>query len=178
MTSNVELATWVEEVVQLTKPESIHWCSGTEEENSSLIDLMERSGDLIKLNPDTHPNCYLHRSDPKDVARVEHLTFVCTEKELDAGPNNNWLAPSNGHEKINKLFDGCMQGRTMYVIPYLMGPYGSPYARAGVEVTDSPYVVVNMRIMARIGLRALQHIEAGNSFVKGMHSLGLSLIHI
>tara|TARA_E500000331_G_scaffold203713_1_gene195456 strand:- start:257 stop:2020 length:1764 start_codon:yes stop_codon:yes gene_type:complete len=172
MTSNVELAAWVEEVVQLTKPEAVHWCSGSEEENSTLINLMENSGDLIKLNQDTHPNCYLHRSDPKDVARVEHLTFVCTEDELDAGPNNNWLEPSAGHTKIDKLFDGCMEGRTMYVIPYLMGPYGSPYARAGVEVTDSPYVVVNMRIMARIGLRALEHIENGNSFVKGMHSLG------
>jgi len=172
MTSNVALAAWVEEVLGLTKPDSVHWCSGSEEENSSLINLMENSGDLIKLNEETHPNCFLHRSDPKDVARVEHLTFVCTEREIDAGPNNNWLSPEVGHGKVDKLFDGCMKGRKMYVIPYLMGPYGSPYARAGVEVTDSPYVVVNMRIMARIGQRALEHIEKGNSFVKGMHSLG------
>ncbi|MCB1748011.1 MAG: phosphoenolpyruvate carboxykinase (GTP) [Gammaproteobacteria bacterium] len=172
MTKNAELAAWVEQVAALTQPERIQWCDGSDAENASLIDLMLAQGDLLRLNPETHPNCFLHRSDPKDVARVEHLTFVCTEDAEDAGPNNNWLAPAEAHAKVDPLFEGCMRGRTMYVVPYLMGPYGSPYARAGVEVTDSPYVVANMRIMARIGTRALEHIEAGNSFVRGLHSTG------
>ncbi|MGE0486967.1 MAG: phosphoenolpyruvate carboxykinase (GTP) [Gammaproteobacteria bacterium] len=172
MTKNAELAAWVDEVAALTRPERIHWCDGSDAENASLTDLMLEQGDLLRLNPETHPNCFLHRSDPKDVARVEHLTFVCTEDAEDAGPNNNWMAPGEAHAKVDPLFEGCMRGRTMYVVPYLMGPYGSPYARAGVEITDSPYVVVNMRIMARIGSRALAHIDAGNSFVRGLHSIG------
>lgn len=172
MTNNKELATWIDQVAALTQPETIHWCDGSDEENESLINAMLESGDLQTLNKESHPNCYLHLSDPDDVARVEHLTFVCTPEKDDAGPNNNWMAPAEGHNKIDPLFAGAMRGRTMYVIPYLMGPYGSPYARAGVEVTDSPYVVVNMRIMARIGSRALSHIEAGNSFVRGLHSIG------
>lgn len=172
MTKNPELAAWVEEVASLTKPDQIRWIDGSEAEHEELLELMLGDGTLEKLNESTHPNCYLHRSDPHDVARVEHLTFVCTENQEDAGPNNNWLAIEEGHAKVDPLFDGCMQGRTMYVIPYLMGPYGSPFARAGVEITDSPYVVSNMRIMARIGSRALEHIEAGNSFVRGLHSTG------
>ena len=172
MTKNAELAAWVDQVAQLTKPARIHWCDGTDAENDAIIAQMLDSGDLIRLNEKTHPNCFLHRSDPQDVARVEHLTFVCTREQEDAGPNNNWLAPEEGHAKVDPLFEGCMRGRTMYVVPYLMGPYGSPYARAGVEITDSPYVVVNMRIMARIGQRALEHIEAGNSIVRGLHSIG------
>ena len=172
MTSNQDLSAWVAEVAALTHPESIHWCDGSEEENSALKELMLSTGDLLKLNEETHPNCFLHRSDPKDVARVEHLTFVCSELEDDAGPNNNWMSPDDGHAKIDPLFAGSMKGRVMYVIPYLMGPYGSPFSRAGVEITDSPYVVVNMRIMARIGERALHHIEDCKSFVKGLHSLG------
>jgi len=172
MTSNQDLSEWVTEVAALTHPESIHWCDGSEEENSALKELMLSTGDLLKLNEETHPNCFLHRSDPKDVARVEHLTFVCSELEDDAGPNNNWMSPDDGHAKIDPLFAGSMKGRVMYVIPYLMGPYGSPFSRAGVEITDSPYVVVNMRIMARIGERALHHIEDCKSFVKGLHSLG------
>ena len=172
MTSNQDLSEWVTQVAALTQPESIHWCDGSEEENSALKELMLSTGDLLRLNEETHPNCFLHRSDPKDVARVEHLTFVCAELEDDAGPNNNWMSPDDGHAKIDPLFAGSMKGRVMYVIPYLMGPYGSPFSRAGVEITDSPYVVVNMRIMARIGERALHHIEDCKSFVKGLHSLG------
>jgi phosphoenolpyruvate carboxykinase (GTP) len=133
---------------------------------------MLADGTLIGLNETTHPNCFLHRSAPNDVARVEHLTFVCTRDQADAGENNNWMDPAEAHPKMDALYAGCMRGRTMYVIPYLMGPYGSPFSRAGVEVTDSPYVVANMRIMARIGSRALAHIEAGNSFVRGLHSIG------
>ena len=172
MTKNLELAAWVNTVAALTKPERIHWCDGSDEEQRDLIELMLASGDLTRLNPTSHPDCYLHRSDPKDVARVEHLTFVCTPLQDDAGPNNNWMAPFEAHTKVDALFDACMRGRTMYVVPYLMGPYGSPFARAGVEITDSPYVVSNMRIMARIGKRALEQIDGGGSFVKGLHSTG------
>ena len=172
MTKNPELAAWVEEVASLTKPDQIRWIDGSDAEHEELLQLMLNDGTLEKLNETTHPNCYLHRSDPHDVARVEHLTFVCTENKEDAGPNNNWMSVAEGHAKVDPLFEGCMQGRTMYVIPYLMGPYGSPFARAGVEITDSPYVVSNMRIMARIGAKALAHIEAGNSFVRGLHSTG------
>ena len=172
MTNNVELSAWVDAVAALTKPDRIHWCDGSEKEEKRLIELMLERGDLIGLNPTSHPNCYLHRSDPKDVARVEHLTFVCTPEREDAGPNNNWMAPTEAHAKVDALFEACMRGRTMYVVPYLMGPYGSPFARGGVEITDSPYVVLNMRIMARIGQRALEQIEGGGSFVKGLHSIG------
>ncbi|GLQ43714.1 phosphoenolpyruvate carboxykinase [GTP] [Dyella nitratireducens] len=133
---------------------------------------MLHTGDLIELNQQTHPGCYLHRSHPSDVARVEHLTFVCTEHEEDAGPNNHWMAPADAHAKIDALFEGCMEGRTMYVIPYCMGPIDSPLSRCGVEITDSPYVVVNMRTMTRMGAAALARIEREGHFVKGLHSTG------
>ena len=172
MTTNRELERWVQSAANLMEPERIHWCDGSDAENDLLIAQMVADGTLLRLNPETHPNCYLHRSDPSDVARVEHLTFVCTENREAAGSNNNWMAPAEAHQLIDTLYQGCMRGRTMYVIPYLMGPYGSPYSRAGVEITDSAYVVANMRIMARIGTRALAHIETGNSFVRGFHSVG------
>ena len=172
MTTNQELERWVQSAANLMEPERIHWCDGSDAENDLLIAQMVADGTLLRLNPATHPNCYLHRSDPSDVARVEHLTFVCTENREAAGSNNNWMAPAEAHQLIDTLYQGCMRGRTMYVIPYLMGPYGSPYSRAGVEITDSAYVVANMRIMARIGTRALAHIETGNSFVRGFHSVG------
>jgi phosphoenolpyruvate carboxykinase (GTP) len=163
---------WVDEVARHTGADAVHWCDGSEQENRALIDLMLQRGDLIALNTDTHPDCYLHRSDPGDVARVEHLTFVCTEAEDDAGPNNNWMAPADAHRKIDALFEGCMKGRTMYVVPYCMGPIDSPIARCGVEITDSPYVVANMRIMTRMGAAALARIEREGRFVKGLHSIG------
>ena len=172
MTNNPELAAWIDAVAAATNPDQIHLVDGSDAEHDKLIESMLADGTLEKLNEQTHPNCFLHRSDPSDVARVEHLTFVCTDDAEDAGPNNNWMAPAEGHSKVDELFDGCMRGRTMYVIPYLMGPYGSPFSRAGVEITDSSYVVANMRIMARIGRRALDYIEAGNSFVRGLHSIG------
>ncbi len=172
MTKNQALARWIEEVAALTQPDSIHWCDGSEAENDRLVEQMLDDGTLLRLNEQTHPNCFLHRSAPSDVARVEHLTFVCTRDQTDAGQNNNWMDPVEARRLMEGLYAGCMRGRTMYVIPYLMGPYGSPFSRAGVEVTDSAYVVANMRIMARIGARALAHIEAGNSFVKGLHSIG------
>jgi phosphoenolpyruvate carboxykinase (GTP) len=171
-TSNASLARWVEEVAKLTKPDSIHWCTGSDAENEQLIQRMLSTGDLIELNQETHPNCYLHRSNPSDVARVEHLTFVCTKSRDDAGPNNNWMDPAEAHAKVDALFDGAMRGRTMYVIPYCMGPIDSPIARCGVEITDSPYVVANMRIMTRMGTPALQRIEREGTFVKGLHSTG------
>ncbi len=172
MTSNPELAAWVDAVASLTNPDQIHWVDGSDTEHGELTDSMLADGTLEKLNEETYPGCFLHRSDPNDVARVEHLTYVCTSDREDAGPNNNWMAPAEAHAKVDALFKDCMRGRTMYVIPYLMGPYGSPFSRAGVEITDSQYVVVSMRIMARVGSRALAHIEGGNSFVRGLHSVG------
>ncbi len=172
MTTNMALKAWVEEVASLTQPETIHWCTGSDAENQELVRQMLGSGDLIALNTETHPNCYLHRSDPSDVARVEHLTFVCTSAEADAGPNNHWMPPQEAHAKIDALFEGAMRGRTMYVIPYCMGPIDSPLARCGVEITDSPYVVANMRIMTRMGSPALARIEREGQFVKGLHSIG------
>jgi phosphoenolpyruvate carboxykinase (GTP) len=173
MTSKLAtLNAWVQEVAALTQPSHIHWCDGSAEENASLTQLMLDRGDLIALNADTHPDCYLHRSHPSDVARVEHLTFVCTKHQEDAGPNNNWMHPTEAHAEIDALFAGCMKGRTLYVIPYCMGPIDSPIARCGVEITDSPYVVANMRLMTRMGSAALARIEREGQFVRGLHSTG------
>ena len=171
-TKLTELADWVDSVANRTRADKIHWCTGSPEENVSLINEMLDSGDLIELNRDTHPECYLHRSDPEDVARVEHLTFVCTRNRDDAGPNNNWMSPDDAHELMDDLFDGCMKDRTMYVIPYCMGPVDSPYSRLGVEITDSAYVVANMRLMTRMGSAALERIEREGKFVRGLHSTG------
>ena len=166
------LQEWVDQVATLTKPESIHWCSGDGAEYHHLIGQMIEEGTLSELNDDGYPNCYLHLSDPSDVARVEHLTFVCTPEREDAGPNNNWMSPDEAHAKMDALFDGCMRGRTMFVIPYCMGPIDSPYSRCGVEITDSPYVVINMRMMTRMGKAALERIEREGTFVRGLHSTG------
>ena len=172
MTTLSSLQSWVDQVAAETQPDAIHWCTGSDSEYQQMIDTMLADGTLTTLNQDHYPNCYLHRSDPSDVARVEHLTFVCTQERDDAGPNNHWMAPGAGHERIDALFAGCMKGRTLYVIPYCMGPIDSPYSRCGVEITDSPYVVVNMKLMTRIGDKALQRIEKEGSFVKGQHSTG------
>ena len=172
MTTNTSLRDWVEQTAKLTQPDRIHWCNGSDIERDELVQLMLGTGDLIELNQATFPNCYLHRSNPSDVARVEHLTFICTPQKEDAGPNNNWMDPAAGHKTIDALFDGCMKGRTMYVVPYCMGPINSPYSRCGVEITDSPYVVLNMRIMTRMGAPALHRIEKDGTFVKGLHSIG------
>jgi len=166
------LENWVKEVAALTQPEKIVWCTGSEAEKQELDALLLETGDYKKLNEETHPNCFLHLSDPQDVARVEHLTFICTEEKEDAGPNNNWMSPEKAHAKIDDLFAGCMQNRTMYVIPYCMGPIDSPISRCGVEITDSAYVVQNMRLMTRMGTPALNRIEAEGTFVKGLHSNG------
>ena len=171
-TSLQPLAAWVDEVATLTKPDKIHWCDGSQAEYDTLIEQMLADRTLHELNPRSRPNCYLHRSDPSDVARTEHLTFVCTQNPDDAGPNNRWMAPADGHAKVDALFDGAMRGRTLYVIPYCMGPIESPLARCGVEITDSAYVAANMRLMTRMGEAALRRIERDGQFVKGLHSLG------
>ena len=171
-TTNKELQSWVDQVAKLTNPAAVHWCDGSNQEYQNFIAQMLESGDLLKLNAETFPNCYLHRSDQTDVARVEHLTFICTSKQEDAGPNNNWMDPDKAHGKLDELFKDCMSGRTMYIIPYCMGPIDSVYSRCGVEITDSPYVVANMFLMTRMGTKALQRIETENKFVKGIHSIG------
>jgi phosphoenolpyruvate carboxykinase (GTP) len=164
------LIEWVDAVAKTTKPDKIVWCTGSDEEFRSLVNQMLVDGTLIKLNQRTYPNCYLHRSDPNDVARSEEATFICTENKDDAGSTNNWMSSDEAHAKLQNLLDGCMGGRTMYVIPYLLGPLNSPYAQVGVELTDSPYVAVNMKIMTKVGQCALVHMNA-NGFVKGVHSL-------
>jgi phosphoenolpyruvate carboxykinase (GTP) len=150
----------------------VYWCEGSASEIRELTAQLVRSGELTALNAQQFPGCLLARSSPSDVARVEHLTFVCTRSKDDAGPNNNWMAPDEAHAKMRALFSGCMRGRTLYVVPYCMGPLDSPYARCGVEITDSLYVVLNMNIMTRIGRPALELIAHTESFVKGLHSIG------
>lgn len=172
MTTHKALQEWIDEVAELTQPDHIHWCDGSDAEYQELTELLLATGGFIELNQETHPGCYLHRSDPADVARVEHLTFICTSQQADAGPNNNWMAPAEARGKMGDLFRGCMKGRTMYVVPYCMGPIDSPLSRCGVEITDSAYVVVNMNIMTRMGEAALRRIERDGAFVKGLHSIG------
>ncbi|MBL4622546.1 MAG: phosphoenolpyruvate carboxykinase (GTP), partial [Immundisolibacteraceae bacterium] len=171
-TSNAELADWVAEVASLCQPDQIHWCDGSQQEYDDLAAQMLADGTFLPLNPDTHPNSFLHRSDPTDVARTEHLTFVCTTDPEVSGPNNQWMSPADGHAKVDNLFAGAMRGRTLYVVPYCMGPLESPFSRCGVEITDSPYVAASMRIMTRMGADALTRIEKGGAFVKGLHSTG------
>ncbi len=167
-----DIRSWVRESAELTKPNSIYWCDGSEKEYSELIQMMMSDGTLLKLNPETYPDCYLHRSNPNDVARTEQLTFVSTMAKDDAGPNNNWMSPDDAKRRMNALFDGCMRGRTMFVVPYIMGPVGSPYSKVGVEITDSAYVAASMHIMTRVGTVALNQFELNREFVPGLHSLG------
>jgi phosphoenolpyruvate carboxykinase (GTP) len=171
------LEKWVAEAAALTKPDKIHWCDGSDTEIARLTEQMLADGTFHKLNQKEFPNCFLHRSHPNDVARTEHLTFICSRERDDAGPTNNWMSPDDAKSKVRPLFDGAMRGRTMYVIPYLMGPVGSPFAKFGVEVTDSSYVVANMRIMTRMGKVALDELrkhdgEMERDIVFGLHSIG------
>jgi phosphoenolpyruvate carboxykinase (GTP) len=163
---------WVEEAARLTKPDRVVFCDGSEAENQQIIAEMLKDGASFTLNEKTFPNCYLHRSSPNDVARTEHLTFICTERKEDVGPTNNWMEPEAAKRKVGPLFDGAMRGRTMYVVPYIMGPASSPQSKVGVQVTDSPYVVANMRIMSRMGKVATDRLGASSEFVPGLHSLG------
>jgi phosphoenolpyruvate carboxykinase (GTP) len=168
-----DVATWVTSVAAVTQPDRIHWCDGSAAEAARLRNDLIARKELAPLNDKTFPDCYIAYSHPSDVARVEHLTFICTKNKEDAGPNNNWMDPAEAHAKMDALYNGCMKGRTLYVVPYCMGPIDSPYSRCGVEITDSAYVVLNMLIMTRAGRPALERIAAeGGNFVRGLHSIG------
>ncbi len=171
-TSNTHLLGWVDEMTTMCQPDSVVFCDGSEEERKRLTEFAVSKGILIPLNQEKHPGSYLHRSNPNDVARVEHLTFICTPKKDDAGPTNNWMAPDAAYTKLRGLFEGSMKGRTMYVIPYVMGPLGSEHSKIGIEVTDSVYVVLNMQIMTRMGKAALEVLGDGDNFNRGLHCTG------
>lgn len=170
MPKHAELIRWVREMALLTKPEKVVWCDGSEEEKKRLEQGALASGELIELNQQKLPGCFLHRTALNDVARTEHLTFICTSKKEDAGPNNNWMIPKEAYEKAAAIFSGSMKGRTMYVIPFCMGPIGSPFSKIGIELTDSIYVVLNMRIMTRMGKEVLNALGSDGVFTKGLHS--------
>ncbi|MGH9620554.1 MAG: phosphoenolpyruvate carboxykinase (GTP), partial [Bryobacteraceae bacterium] len=176
LTSNKHLVRWVEKMAELTRPAAIHWVDGSEDERDELYARMEQSGTLIKLNQDLWPGCYYAQSDPDDVARVESRTFICSLSKADAGPTNNWVDPFDMRRKLKALFKGCMRGRTMFVLPFCMGPVESPKSRIGVQLTDSPYAVASMRIMARIGLPVFHEIDKDIKRVAPcMHSVGAPL---
>ena len=166
------LETWVEEAARLTKPDRVSFCDGSEAEYHRMIEKLLADGDTYQLNEKSYPNCHLHRSSVNDVARTEHLTFICAPNKEDVGPTNNWMDPGAAKHKLGALFDGAMRGRTMYVVPYIMGPTHSPISKLGVEITDSPYVVASMRIMTRMGSVAMQRLGSSSDFVPGLHSLG------
>ncbi len=170
MTNNKKVLTWLDEMTKLCQPDKIVWIDGSEAQLDELRKESVATGEMIELNQEKLPGCYLHRTAENDVARVENRTFICTTKEEDAGPTNNWMAPKDAYEKLSKLYDGCMKGRTMYVIPFIMGVKGSPFAKVGIELTDSIYVVLNMNIMTRMGKDALEEIGDDGDFTKCLHA--------
>jgi phosphoenolpyruvate carboxykinase (GTP) len=170
-TSNPHVLRFVEETAALTKPDKIFWCDGSEAEKKVLLDEAVAKGILLKLNQEKLPGCYYHRSSSNDVARVEQLTFICTDTKEEAGPTNNWAAPKEMYAKLKGLLSGCMKGRTLYVIPYLMGPKGSSLTKVGIEITDSIYVVLSMRVMTRMGQQAYEHLGDSDEFNHGIHSM-------